>query len=109
MSHVQPEGLGSLDESAHVGVAAQQVLDEFPAQGFLPPDHLPAGVVVSLGQARDGLIDHVEHGRGGHTHGLAVPGPDDHGQLLPQATGRGQVELDGAARRHPQLGRSPAE
>ena len=42
-----------------------------------------AGVVVSLGQAGDGLVDHVEYGGGGHPDGFAVAGSDDHGQLLP--------------------------
>jgi hypothetical protein len=77
--HVEPEGLGSYDESAHVGVAAQQVLDELPAQGFLPSRHLSAGVGVALGQAGDGFVDDVEHCRGGVADGLAVPGSNDHG------------------------------
>ena len=107
--HVQAERLGPLHEPADVGVAAQQVVDELAPQRLLPPHHLPAGVGVALGQAGDGLVDHVQHRGGGGSDGLAVARPDDRGQLLPQPAGRRQVQLHGTARRHPQLGRSPAE
>jgi hypothetical protein len=77
--HVQPEGLGPFHEPAHVGVAAQQVLDELVAQRLLPPDHLPAGLGVSLGQARNSIVDHAEDGGGGDPHRLIVPLADHHG------------------------------
>ena len=85
--HVQPEGLGPFDEPAHIGVAAQQVLDELPAQGLLPSHHLPAGLGVALGQAGDRGVDHVQHGVGGGPHGVAVPRADHHRQLAPTAAG----------------------
>ena len=107
--HVQAEGLGPFHQPAHVGVAAQQVLDELPPQRLLPAHHLPAGLGVALGQAGDRGVDHVQHGVGGGPHGAAVPRADHHRELSPQPTGRAEVELDGAARRHAELGGPSAE
>jgi hypothetical protein len=52
---------------------------------------------------RDGLVDYVQHSGGCGSDDLTVPGPDDSGQLLPQATGCREVQLHGATRRHTQL------
>ena len=77
--HVEAEGLGTLDEPAYVGVAAQQVVDELASQRLLPPDHLPACVGVSLGEAGDGLVDDVQDRGGRRADDLAVAGADERG------------------------------
>jgi hypothetical protein len=105
--HVKAERLGPDDELAHVGVAAQQVVDELAAQRLLPPHHLPARVVVALRQACDGLIDHMKYRGRRRPHHLTVSGADNGRQLQPQAPRRGQIQLDRAPGGHPHL-RCPA-
>ena len=106
---VQPERLGAFHQGAEIGVAAQQVVDQFAAQRLLPADQVAAGHRVALGERRDGVVDDVQDGRRGGAHRLAVAGAHHHRQVLPQPPRRGQVQLHHPARGDALLGGPPAE
>ncbi|MET8307754.1 hypothetical protein [Micromonospora sp. NPDC005173] len=104
-----PNGSARSTSPPQVRVAPQQVVDEFPAQRFLPADQFPARHGVSLGEGGHRGVDDVQHGLRRRAYHLAVGGPHQLRQLLPEAAGRGQVEPDRPPRGHALLGGAPAE
>ena len=90
---VEPERLGPFHQGAQVGVAAQQVVDQFAAQRLFPADQVAARDRVAFGERRDRVVDDVQHRGGGGAHRLAVAGAHHHRQVLPQPPRRRQVQL----------------
>jgi hypothetical protein len=56
LAHVHPERLGPLHQGADVGVPAQQVLDQRPAQRLLDAHHVASRRGVAVGEARDRAV-----------------------------------------------------
>ena len=57
---VQSEGLGPLDKSGNVRVAAQQIVEELAACRLLLSNHLPPGGLMALDQHLHRIVDHPQ-------------------------------------------------
>ena len=91
---VEPERLGAFHQGAQVGVAAQEVVDQFAAQRLFPADQVSARVRVAFGEPGDREVDNVQHRGGGGAHRLAFAGAHRQRQVLPQPPRRRQVQLN---------------
>jgi hypothetical protein len=85
LAQVDPERLGARHHPGHVGVPAEQVVDELAAQCLLVADHVAPLGLVTVDEDTDGVVEHAEDRLGGAAHLLRVGRPHHHRQLPPQA------------------------
>jgi hypothetical protein len=106
---VQPERLGAFHQRPQIGVAAQQIVDQLPAQRHFAPDQVPARDSEAFGKRRDGLIENVQHRCRSGTHRLAISRTHYQRQLLPESPRSRQIQLHHPAGRDALLGRRAPE
>jgi len=90
---VQSEGLGPLDKSGNVRVAAQQIVEELAACRLLLSNHLPPGGLMALDQRLHRIVDHPQDSLRGCTNLVSVARLHDHRYVLPQPPGRRKIQV----------------
>src|SRR5687767_8550859 len=93
-SQVEAKGFPSLDELTEVGVAAEQVVDEFSPLGLLPANHLAAGLGVTLGESRYCVIHDFQDRHSRRAHSRSVAGTNFSRELIPHTAGCREVEIN---------------
>jgi hypothetical protein len=91
---VESEGLGALDKSRNVCIAAQQIVEELAACGLLLSNHLPPGGLMALDQGPHGVVDHPQDSLRGGTNLVSVARLHYHRDVLPQPPGRRKIQVD---------------
>ncbi len=108
-AEVEPEWFGAFHDSGDIGVAAQQVVDQFTAQRFFLPDQLLGGGLVAVDEDGDGFTDSAKYRLCRGTDGVTIAVRHDVGQVPPHPPGRGQVEVHDPSGRDALLGGATAE
>jgi hypothetical protein len=108
LAQIQAERFGAFQQAGNVRVAANEVVDEFSAQGHLSPDHLSLCCLVAPDQCCDRVIDDAQHSFR-CMHRLAALGTRECRQFPPKTPRRGQIEVDHPARWDALLRGSSAE